>query len=68
MGAADGIVCAAWEICGSVDVTGIGDAACAATENGAPDSMPLLKLWASSVGVMVGVWGREASGGSVRAL
>jgi hypothetical protein len=38
--------------------------ACAAEENGAPDSRPLLKLWASSAGVIIGVVG---SGGADRA-
>ena len=64
LGAADGIVGATWEICGSVDVTGTDGTACAAPESGAPDSRPLLKLWASSVGEMFGVGGRAASDGS----
>lgn len=63
---ADGIVCAAWEICGSVDVMGTDGVACAAAESGAPDSMPLLKLWASSVGEMVGVGGDGATAASGR--
>ncbi|MHA7650949.1 hypothetical protein ACX9NE_16105 [Mycobacterium sp. ML4] len=52
--AADGIVGAAGATCGSVDVIGADGTAWAAAENGALDSMPLLKLWASSVGEMVG--------------
>lgn len=63
LGAADGIVGAAWEICGSVDVTGTDGTACVTPESGAPDSRPLLKLWASSVGEMFEVGGIAIGGG-----
>ncbi len=50
-----GIAVAACDIWGSVGVIGIDGTAWPAAENGAPDSNPLLKLWASSAGVIVGL-------------